>query len=91
MLFILYFIFSHDDIKYCIIYVQNINISSCCFFTGLTLGDDAGLGRILLSRVARLQIYSHRVVIYAFDGGGHLALELGAGITFCAPANIIYK
>jgi hypothetical protein len=33
------------------------------------------------------------VVIYAFDGGGHLGfeLELGAGLTFCALTNIIYK
>ena len=86
-IFTFYIFYLLDNIKYCMVYVQNINMSSCCFFTGLLIG----LGRILLSGVARLQIYSHRVVIYAFDGGGHLALEVGAGITFCAPANIIYK
>jgi hypothetical protein len=86
-IFTFYIFYLLDNIKYCMVYVQNINMSSCCFFTGLLIGSD----RILLSGVARLQIYSHRVVIYAFDGGGHLALEVGAGITFCAPANIIYK
>jgi len=83
---ILHFIFSRDNIKYCIVYVQNINISSCCFFTGLA----TGLARVLLSGAVRLQIYSHILAIYAFDGTG-LGLELGAGMTFCAPANIIYK
>ncbi len=65
-------------------YVQNINMSSC-FFTGLL----DGLGRILLSGVARLQIYSHMVAIYAFDGTG-AGFDSGLFV-LCVVEIIIYK